>query len=90
MQSVSTSLPVLKYVYLVAFFSLTAGIFSPMIKNTDPNSVVFGILVLFIGLAGMVMLYKSFSSKYPFVFLGVGTALSGVSIYFIFKLVGLL
>jgi hypothetical protein len=76
-------------VYLVAFFALLAGFFHPLITNTSFDSVVVGVLVLFVGLAGGVLLYKSATSeKRRGIFLGGGFALMAISLYYIFQLSG--
>ena len=48
-----------KYVYLVFFFALLSGMFYPVITHTSGDNVVEGILILFVGLAGAVSLYKA-------------------------------
>lgn len=76
-----------KYVYLIAFFTLLAGFFHPLITNTSFDSVIVGVLVLFVGLAGGVLLYKSATSeKRREVFLGSGFALMAISLYYIFQI----
>ena len=78
-----------KYIYLVAFFALLAGLFHPLITNTSFDGVITGVLVLFVGLAGGVLLYKSATSeKRRGVFLGGGFALMAISLYYIFQLTG--
>jgi hypothetical protein len=78
-----------KYVYLVAFFALLAGFFHPLITNTSFDSVIVGVLVLFVGLAGGVLLFKAATSeKRKGVFLAGGFALMGISLYYIFQLSG--
>ena len=47
------------YIYLVAFFALLAGLFYPLITNTRFDGVIIGVLILFVGLAGGVLLHKS-------------------------------
>ena len=85
----SKALAGFKYVYLVAFFALLAGFFHPLITNTSFDSVVVGVLVLFVGLAGGVLLYKSATSeKRRGIFLGGGFALMAISLYYIFELSG--
>ena len=79
----------LKYIYLVVFFALLAGFFHPIITNTTFDLVVVGVLVLFLGLAGGVLLYRaSTSEKRTKMFLGAGFALITISLYFIFQLTG--
>ena len=78
-----------KYIYLVAFFALLAGFFHPLITNTSFDSVVIGVLVLFVGLAGGVLLYKTATSeKRRIIFLGTGFTLIGISFYYILSISG--
>jgi hypothetical protein len=69
--------PVFKYVYLMTFFALLAGFFHPLIRQASFDNNVFAILVLFIGLAGGVMLIGSTESKYVNVMMGTGFVLLG-------------
>jgi len=78
-----------KYVYLVAFFALLAGFFHPIITNTSFDSVIGGVLVLFVGLAGGILLYKSATSENKrMMFLGGGFSLISISLYYIFQFTG--
>ncbi|MHA7733472.1 hypothetical protein [Nitrosopumilus sp. S6] len=84
----SKALTGFKYVYLVAFFALLAGFFHPLITNTSFDSFVVGVLVLFVGLAGGVLLYKAATSeKRRGIFLGGGFALMTISLHYIFQLI---
>jgi len=78
-----------KYIYLVAFFTLLAGFFYPLINNISFDSVIVGVLILFVGLAGGVLLYRSATSENKRgIFLGGGFALIAISLYYIFQLTG--
>jgi len=78
-----------KYIYLVAFFALLSGFFHPLITNTSFDGVLVGVLILFVGLAGGVLLYKAaISENRRGIFLGGGFALMGISLYYIFQLTG--
>ncbi len=78
-----------KYIYLVAFFTLLAGFFHPIITNQSFDGVIIGVLILFVGLAGGVLLYRAATSeKRRGIFLGVGFALMAISLYYIFQLTG--
>ena len=78
-----------KYVYLVVFFTLLAGVFNPLIKNTSFDGVISGVLVLFVGLAGGVLLYKSATSeKRREIYLGAGLGLVAISLALIFQITG--
>ena len=75
------------YVYLVAFFALLAGFFSPLISGESFGGVIFGILVLFVGLAGGVILYKSTKNENKRIMFFVGGfALIAISLLFIFQI----
>jgi len=79
----------LKYIYLVAFFALLAGLFHPLITNSSFVDVIIGVLILFVGLGGGVLLYRSATSENRRgVFLGGGFTLIVISLYYIFQLTG--
>ena len=85
----SKALSGFKYVYLIVFFALLSGIFYPLISNTDFTSTIYGILVLFLGLAGGVLLYRSTTSETKKeIFFGSGFVLIGISLYLIFQIIG--
>ncbi|HEY5735449.1 MAG TPA: hypothetical protein VIS47_02700 [Nitrosopumilus sp.] len=88
-QVTSKALTGFKYIYLVAFFALLSGFFHPLITNTSFDGVVIGVLILFVGLAGGVLLYKAATSENKrSIFLGGGFALISISLYYIFQLTG--
>jgi len=78
-----------KYIYLVVFFALLAGFFHPIITNTSFDNVITGSLVLFIGLAGGVLVYKATTSESKRgIFFGGGFGLIAISLYFVFQMTG--
>ncbi|MEJ2259327.1 MAG: hypothetical protein P8X78_02280 [Nitrosopumilaceae archaeon] len=78
-----------KYVYLVMFFALLAGFFHPLITGNSFDSVISGVVVLFVGLAGGILVYKSASSeKNRIIYFGVGFGLIAISLALIFQLTG--
>ena len=78
-----------KYIYLVAFFALLSGLFYPLIKNTSFDGVIIGVLILFVGLGGGVLLYRAATSeKRRGIFLGGGFTLMTISLYYIIQLTG--
>jgi len=88
-QITSKALTGFKYIYLVAFFALLAGLFHPLITDTSFDGVITGILILFVGLAGGVLLYRAATSENKrLIFLGGGFALMAISLYYIFQLTG--
>ncbi len=78
-----------KYVYLVVFFALLSGFFQPLIAGTSFDPLISGIIVLFVGLAGGVLLYKSATSeKRRGIYLGGGVGLIAISLTLIFQITG--
>jgi len=78
-----------KYIYLVAFFALLAGLFHPLITNTSFDGVISGVLILFVGLAGGVLLYRAATSESNrVIFLGGGFTLMAISLYYIIQFTG--
>ena len=78
-----------KYVYLVVFFALLSGLFYPLINGTSIHLVIFGVLVLFLGLAGGISLYKSITSENKNkLFLGIGFSLIIISLLLILRVGG--
>jgi len=79
----------IKYVYLTAFFALLAGLFHPLITGQSSDGTIIGVLVLFVGLAGGILLYKgATSSNRRGIYLGAGFALIALSLSYIFQLTG--
>lgn len=78
-----------KYIYLTAFFALLSGFFYPLINDLPFDSVIIGVLILFVGLAGGVLVYKSVTSdKRRIIYMGGGFGLVGISLAYISILTG--
>ena len=90
MQKSSSILAGIKYVYLIFFFALLSGMFYPIIeRGANANQVVIGVLVLFVGLAGALCLYKaSTSDKNQKIYLIVGFAILSVALLLVFSAAG--
>ena len=88
--SVTTKiLSTVKYGYLVAFFELLSGIFYPFIQGGTVDYTILGIIILFVGLAGAVLVYKAATSeKRRGVYIGIGFGLIAISIFYIFQFTG--
>jgi hypothetical protein len=71
------------------FFALLAGFFHPLITGNSGESVVGGVIVLFIGLIGGILLYKYATSenKRIIYFIG-GFTLIAISLTLIFQITG--
>ena len=78
-----------KYVYLVIFFVLLAGFFHPVITGANFDTVITGTLILFVGLAGAVLVYKAATSdSRRGIYLGGGFGLIAISLAYILQLTG--
>lgn len=78
-----------KYGYLLGFFALLSGIFYPFVQGGTLDYAIYGIIVLFVGLAGGIMIYKAGTSdKGRGLYLGIGFGLAAVALFFILQLTG--
>ena len=79
----------LKYVYLIVFFALLSGFFHPLITGQSFDVVIYGIVILFVGLARCILLYKAAVSETKRAILFIsGFALIGISLFYIFQITG--
>lgn len=78
-----------KYVYIIVFFMFLAGFFHPLITGTSFDIVVIGVLVLMLGLAGGVLLYRAATDNgKKGLFLGIGLGLMAISTLGIYYMTG--
>ena len=78
-----------KYAYLAAFFALLSGLFYPFVQGGTVDYTIYGVIVLFVGLAGGIMIYKaSTSDKKRGFYLGIGLGLIAISLFYVFQLTG--
>ena len=78
-----------KYIYLIFFFALLSGMFYPVITHGSSVTVVEGVLILLIGLAGAVLLYKAGTSdKHQKAYLIAGFAILSLSLLLVYASLG--
>tara|TARA_B100001179_G_scaffold3395_1_gene2393 strand:- start:55 stop:507 length:453 start_codon:yes stop_codon:yes gene_type:complete len=77
-----------RYAYLLAIFTLLAGVFFPLITpGVSFDLVIQGTATLFLGLVGAILLFKATTSdKRRGIFIAVGFALIAISLVLIFQL----
>ena len=79
-----------RYIYLVAIFVLLSGVFFPLITPHADDAFIFvveGAAILFLGLAGGILLFKAATSdKHQGLFLVIGFVLLITSIALIFMI----
>jgi hypothetical protein len=78
-----------KYVYLVAFFALLSGMFYPIITHSSWDIVIVGTLILFVGLAGTVSIYKAATAeKHKKVYLIIGLVITSLALFLVYGAIG--
>ncbi len=78
-----------KYVYLIFFFALLSGMFYPVITHTSSDTVIEGVLILFVGLAGAVLLYKAGTSdRHQKAYLIAGFAILSIALLLVYAALG--
>ena len=78
-----------KYAYIIAFFALLSGVFYPFIQGGTLDFAIYGVIILFVGLAGAIMIYKAATSdKKRGFYIGIGFGLFAISLYYILQLTG--
>ena len=77
-----------RYAYLLAIFALLAGVFFPLITPGVPyDYVIQGTAILFLGLAGGILLFKAGTSdNRRGIFIAVGFALITISLVLIYQI----
>jgi len=77
-----------RYAYLLAIFALLAGIFFPLITyQISFDIVIQGVVTLFLGLIGAILLFKAATSdERRGLFIAIGFALIAISLALIFVL----
>ena len=78
---------IIKYVYLIVFFTLLAGIMAPIVNPIETGATiedsVIGVGVLFVGLVGGILIFKSTKSiQNRMTFLMIGFALLMICMVF--------
>jgi hypothetical protein len=71
------------------FFTLLAGFFHPLITGNSGEGVVGGVVVLFVGLIGGILLYKSVTLENRRIIYSIaGFSLIAISLGLIFQMTG--
>ncbi len=78
-----------KYIYLIVFFALLSGMFYPVITHTAWDPVIVGTIILFIGMAGAVSLYKAGTGeKHKRAYIIIGLAIMALATFLIYAAIG--
>tara|TARA_B100000029_G_C16819962_1_gene683744 strand:+ start:89 stop:472 length:384 start_codon:yes stop_codon:yes gene_type:complete len=52
-----------KYIYIIAATALLSGIFTPLTSGAEVQDVIFGMLTIFLGLAGGIVIFLGIRSE---------------------------
>ena len=75
-----------KYIYIVAAAALLSGIFTPLTIGEDWDQVIFGMLSIFLGLGGGVVIYLGVKTqKLTIVMVSGGLAMMYASLVLIYE-----
>jgi hypothetical protein len=78
-----------KYIYLIAFFALLSGMFYPIITHSSWDPVIEGTLILFVGLAGTVSIYKATTAeKHKKAYLIIGLVITSLALLLVYGAIG--
>jgi len=78
-----------KYVYIVIVAALLSGIFTPLTLGIEIENVIFGMLSIFLGLAGGIIIFLAMKSqKMTLLLVSGGLAMIIASLFLIHELAG--
>ena len=76
-----------KYAYIVIIAALLSGVFTPLTMGVEYEIVIFGILSLFLGLGGGILIYLGTTSKkFSTLMIGGGLATITASLIIIYEI----
>ena len=80
-----------KYIYIIAAAALLSGIFTPFTVGAEGENVVYGMLILFIGVGGGFLIFKGVTAeKTSTILVCVGLSFMTISLILIFQIVSTL
>ena len=82
----STILSGTKYIYIIAVAALLSGVFTPLTIDAEAEQVVFGMLVIFLGLAGGIIIFLGIKKqKFTIIMVCGGLGLMVASLILIYE-----
>ena len=77
-----------KYAYIVAAVVLLSGIFTPLTLGIEIENVVFGMLSIFVGLGGGIVIFLGIKyQKFPTIMVSGGLAIMIASLFLIYEVI---
>ena len=76
-----------KYAYIIAAVALLSGIFTPLTLGVEIEDVIFGMLIIFLGLAGGIVIFLGIKyQKLTTLMVCGGLGMMVASLFFIYEL----
>ena len=76
-----------KYVYIVGAVALLSGIFTPITLGIEFESVIFGMLAIFLGLGGGIVIFLAIKNqKLTTIMISAGLAMIAISLILIHEM----
>ncbi len=77
-----------KYAYIIAIAALLSGIFTPLTIGAEVEEVIFGMLIIFLGLGGGIVVFLGIKkTKFTSLFIGGGLGMMVVSLFLIYEII---
>ena len=77
-----------KYAYIIGAVALLSGIFTPLTIGVEIENVIFGMLSIFLGLAGGIVIFLGIKyQKFTIMMVGGGLGMMLASLYLIYQVI---
>ena len=78
-----------KYVYIIGAVALLSGIFTPLTLGIEIENVIFGMLSIFLGLGGGIVIFLGIKrQKFTTIMVCGGLAIMVASLFMIYEVIG--
>ena len=77
-----------KYAYIIGAVALLSGIFTPLTLGIEIEDVIFGMLSIFLGLGGGIVIFLGIKyQKFPIIMVSGGLAIMIASLFLIYEVI---
>ena len=77
-----------KYAYIVAAVALLSGIFTPLTLGIEIENIIFGMLSIFLGLGGGIVIFLGIKyQKFPAIMVSGGLGIMIASLFLIYEVI---
>ena len=78
-----------KYAYIIAAVALLSGIFTPLTLGIEIEDVIFGMLSIFLGLGGGIVIFLGIKyQKFTTIMVSGGLGMMTASLFLIYEVIG--